>query len=133
LRSAPTVYIGGVLRQQGLVERKIVHFIVDPRYEKVSHSYDFAVIRLDKPVDENIITPVGLHTGTSTSFPKALTVVGYGHTKQNANQPSNTLQHALVVAQESCVDSKYPDGQVKEFEMLCANAPDYSRDACQGM
>ena len=130
LRNVPSVYIGGVSSQQG-IERRIVDMRIDPRYNPSTKSYDFALLLLDKPVPN--ITPLILNF--EPTYPKdgtSLTVAGYGRTKQSSQEKPSTLQQAVVNARTDCSSTSYPPEKVKDYEMFCANAPDYSQDACQG-
>lgn len=130
LRTIPTVYIGGVRTEQGLL-RRIVDMRVDPRYNPSTKSYDFALLLLGKPVTE--IAPLALNS--EPTYPMdgtALAVAGYGRTQSNSQGKSSILQHAMVNAKSDCSTSSYPSGVIKDYEMMCANAPDYSQDACQG-
>ncbi|CAB9523488.1 Vitamin K-dependent protein C (Fragment) [Seminavis robusta] len=130
LRSYPRVFIGGVVAQSGRAERSIIDFRIDPRYNPTSASYDFAILLLDNPVE--IATPLQLNS--EPMFPvegQPLTIVGYGFTNQGIGRTASRLQQASVNYRSDC-KSTYANGRVKEYEMMCAHAPDYSRDACQG-
>jgi len=129
LRSEPSVFIGGT-KTQGGVKRRVVDARIDPRYNRSTKSYDFALLLLDTPITG--IQPIPLiPEPTFPSDGAPLAVVGYGRTQRSVQGKSPTLQQAMVNARSDC-SSNYPTGRVKNYEMICANAPDYSQDACQG-
>lgn len=122
--------MGGVQTQQG-EKRTISDFRIDPRYQQHTEAYDFAILLLEKPVDS--IVPAQINT--EPTYPMdgtPLSVAGYGRTHQAVNKKSTSLQHAVVNYREDCSSASYAAGQIHDFEMMCANAPDFSSDACQG-
>jgi trypsin len=131
IRSSPSVYVGGTLTKTGRATRTISDVRIDPRYNPPSASYDFAILLLDKPVE--ITTPFVLNMEANIPTDNAaLAVVGYGRTSQGDETTSSTLQETSVNYRANCTDT-YGDGRVKDYEMMCAHDPNYSRDACQGM
>ena len=130
LRSSSSVYVGGTHTRTGQSIRTITDVRVDPRFEPLSTSYDFAVLRLDRLVE--IDTQLVLNSEASFPTDKTpLTVIGYGRTNQADGISSPTLQETSILYRADCSDVY--DGRVKPYEMMCANDPDYSKDACQGM
>ena len=122
--NAPNRNFGGVT-----ITKEISQVINHPSYS--GNSWDFAVIRLDSPVEFPDGLPnfpsIAVNTdGSSPSGNDILTAVGLGTTSSGGSSPFNT-QYVEVPYSESCGNygSDYEPGN-----MVCAGATGI--DSCQG-
>jgi secreted trypsin-like serine protease len=113
---------------QARERRSVVRGVSDPRYNRNTVEYDFALAKLSSRVTT---TPVPLDDGKSLSYSNGkanLYPIGFGTTE--TGNISTRLKEVEVkyVSNDEC-RSSYGNG-ITGFEMMCAADP--GQDSCQG-
>ncbi|KAJ3629255.1 hypothetical protein MTP99_013658 [Tenebrio molitor] len=116
---------------------QIVKSFVYPKYKYPSHYHDIALVKLDRPVEFNpFVKPACLHV--HGSFPKTMTVTGWGTTAFYGIQSSHLLKAEVNLVDSEICKQQYAHTSrkklargIKKKIQLCAGHPE-GRDACSG-
>ncbi|MGW0615053.1 S1 family serine peptidase [Streptomyces sp. NPDC002788] len=124
-----------LLSNQGGQEVAVRRTWVNPAYDGVSNSGDFAVLTLDEPLPADSVIGMAPDGDPAYAVGGTATVYGWGDTS-GAGAYANSLRAARVrlLADALCEDA-YPggaDGAYDARSMLCAGETEGGRDACQG-
>ncbi len=101
---------------------------------------DLALVRLDRAAPEEAIRIPGAHSAATIAPGTPATVIGWGTTSENDEQPPSVLRQVVVpiVSDQDCRVA-YPtlsfDGYVLGFDpatMVCAGVPGGGLDSCYG-
>lgn len=137
------VTIGGIktFNTHGGAEGRFCDQIIsDPRYgaDGVKNNYDFALCKLNRPIENYNKGKVRLEMNWEHNFPEVgadLVVMGYGKTSEDG-PVSPDLLHVTVkhISNDVCAaDDKYGGTHYTVTEnMLCASVPNGGMDACGG-
>ena len=130
------LYIGAYNSGLGL-KRMVTRFGFHPNYDRNTHENDYAILKLDIPID--VITPVVLNQQTSMPAENTpLTVLGLGSNSSLTRKGVETLQEAtvLALADENCrkaYGKDYISGNITHpSAMMCAGVGAGGVDACHG-
>ena len=130
------LYIGAYNSGLGL-KRMVTRFGFHPNYDRKTHENDYAILKLDIPVD--VITPVVLNQQISMpTINTPLTVLGLGSNSSLIRNGVDTLQEAsvLALADEDCRKAYGKDyisgNETHPSAMLCAGVDSGGVDACHG-
>jgi len=108
-------------------------WVADPLYNDQNTDYDFALCKLDSPVDVDQ-SFVKLELNTDNNFPSAqsdLIVMGHGTTSEGGN-PADNLRNVTVPTLSNTQCKQYYGPRITD-NMICAGYPGVGqRDSCQG-
>lgn len=114
-------------------EYEVLKAVEHPNYDENANDYDVALLKLDRPVEGDILPAklVGNLTLAELSPGTRLTVLGWGTSTADANRPSRYLLSGVVTYEpaEDC-QKAYPE-QVITSRMTCTRASN-NQDACTG-
>lgn len=115
------------------ISRRIVERYPHPNYNDYSIDYDYMVMKLNSPVDENVI-PIDLNQNNNVPIEDdLLTVIGFGSLSSGGGTPSNLQEVVVEYIETNQCNSFYSyNGDVNDDTMFCAGRDGGGKDSCQG-
>ena len=122
----------------GAEDHAVKQVIVDSDYFVTNGSgNDVTLLQLDRPSAAAPVRIAAIGERRIWEPGRAATIAGFGLTSQDAAQPPDTMQRAVVpIRSDADCASAYPDGlgggSFDASTMLCAGYPQGGTDTCQG-
>jgi secreted trypsin-like serine protease len=108
---------------------------VNPAYDGVSNTGDFAVLTLAEPLRGDSVISMAADGDPAYTAGGAATVYGWGDTSGTGEYPDGLRAARVRVLPDALCEEAYPggsDGTYDATSMLCAGEAEGGRDACQG-
>ncbi|MEV5431854.1 serine protease [Streptomyces sp. NPDC052701] len=108
---------------------------VNPDYDDVSNSGDFAVVTLADPLPADSVIGMAAAGDHAYETGTAATVYGWGDTSGAGDYASSLRAASVRVLPDVLCEKAYPGGgggTYRAATMVCAGEPEGGRDACQG-
>lgn len=115
------------------IRMKVSKMVVHPNFDRKSLNNDFALLKLQKDLDLDDLSPeirpVCLPTASDNQYKNvSAVVVGWGTTSSGGSQPNELQEVSVNTMSNSKCNVKY-DGEILKT-MICAAGP--NKDSCQG-
>ncbi|GAB2720190.1 S1 family peptidase [Streptomyces bullii] len=108
---------------------------VNPGYDPVSNSGDFAVLTLAEPLPDGSVIRMAAAGDPAYGSGNAATVYGWGDVTGSGDYASSLRAAQVRVLPDALCETAYPGGDEGTYRaetMLCAGEVGGGRDACQG-
>lgn len=105
--------------QEGASRRRVAQIIVHPKYSSLGVSNDIALLKLEQPIDAQVLPVIGEKESSLWGPGQSATILGWGTTDPNIIDASDSLQRAEVPirSDQECVARM---GEPFNETMLCA-------------